>query len=68
MSMEEEVAEPTDHDFIQKYRLPTASSIFKSIKALQEKKLIYMTGTQPDTDKHVYQIYDVFLGRWMQYR
>ena len=53
------VGQPQSNDFIQKYELPSASSIRKSLNVLREKDLIYLTSNG-------YIVYDRFLDLWLK--
>ena len=60
---EEIVHEPTSQGFIKKYDLSNPSTVRKSLQALVDKEMIYeITGGE----KTSYQVYDVFLLRWLQ--
>lgn len=64
IASEKEVSQPTSKEFIQKYRLGNASTVRKSLHALLDKELLYdySKGETPS-----YQIYDVFLLRWLDW-
>jgi len=62
---DESVMEPYSQDFIQKHHLSSVSTVRKSLQALVDKEMVYeITGEE----KPVYQVYDVFLLRWLQSR
>jgi hypothetical protein len=65
VALEEELSEPTGQAFLKKYDLGNASTVRKSLQALVDKEMIYVT---PGMDKPVYQVYDVFLSRWFRWR
>jgi hypothetical protein len=57
------VVEPYSQEFIQRHRLSSVSTVRKNLKALLDKEMIYeITGSE----KSSYQVYDVFLQRWLQ--
>jgi len=60
---EETVIEPYGQDFIQKYRLSSVSTVRKGLQALVDKEMVYVT---LGPEKPVYQVYDVYLLRWLQ--
>ena len=62
---EDELGVPTGQAFLKKYDLGNASTVRKSLQALVDKEMIYVT---PGRDKPVYQVYDVFLSRWFRWR
>lgn len=53
------VAQPQSNAFIQKYELPSASSIKKSLEVLTEKDLVYH-------DTKGYSVYDHFFEIWLK--
>ena len=53
------VQKPQSNEFIQKYELPSASSIKKALDVLKEKDLVYQS------DKG-YMVYDRFLDLWLR--
>lgn len=65
IAAEDGVNEPTSQHFIKKHNLSNASTIRKNLKALIEKEMVYEI---PGKEKSVYEVYDVFLGRWFQAR
>lgn len=60
IAVENGVAQPTAGNFIGKHDLTSPSSVSTSLKALAEKEMIVY-----DRDK--WQVYDVFLSRWLEY-
>jgi uncharacterized protein len=60
IAVENGIDKPTSGEFIQKYRLTTASSVATSLKALSDKEMIVMVGNR-------WQVYDVFFSRWLEY-
>jgi AAA+ ATPase superfamily predicted ATPase len=59
IAKESGIDKPTSKDFIQKYRLGSASSISSALKVLMNKELVYY-------DDKKYHVYDVFLKRYLQ--
>ena len=53
------VEQPQSNAFIQKHKLPSASSNKKALEVLLEKELVYRT-------PQGYIIYDRFLALWLQ--
>lgn len=53
------MAQPQSNAFIQKYELPSASSIKKSLEVLTEKDLVYH-------DIKGYSVYDHFFEIWLK--
>jgi hypothetical protein len=60
IAVENNVDKPTSGAFIQKHGLGSASSVMTSLKALADKEMI----VQSD---HIWQVYDVFFSRWLEY-
>jgi hypothetical protein len=60
IAAENGIDKPTSGNFIQDYRLTSASSVNASMKALSDKEMIVFTGTK-------WQVYDVFFSRWLEY-
>lgn len=65
VALEDELSEPTGQTFLRKYDLGNASTVRKSLQALVDKEMIFVTQGR---DKPVYQVYDVFLSRWFRWR
>ena len=65
IGMEDLVTEPTGQDFLKKYDLSNASTVRKSLHALIEKEMVY---EHTGKGKTQYQVYDVFLSRWFQWK
>ncbi len=65
IGMEEIVYEPTSQYFLKKYDLSSPATVRKSLDSLIDKEMIY---EQTGTEKPSYQVYDVFLMRWLQWR
>lgn len=61
IAKERGIEQPTSKSFLNKHSLNTASSIQRSLKALIDKEMIYK-------EKGIYKIYDVFLGRWLEWK
>ncbi len=64
IAFEDSIQEPTHQAFIKKHKLGNASTVRKSLQALLEKEIVYETLTEK---KSIYQVYDVFLSRWLQW-
>lgn len=60
IAVENGVTQPTAGNFIGRHNLTSPSSVSTSLKALAEKEMIVY-----DRDK--WQVYDVFLSRWLEY-
>ncbi len=61
----EVVHKPYSKDFIKKYSLEAASSVKRSLEALNEKELIYQ---EIDSEQSHYEVQDKFLMKWLQYK
>ena len=59
IALEGRVAQPQAHEFLQKYELPSASSIKKSLDVLKEKELVYKS-------QDGLMVYDRFLDLWLK--
>jgi hypothetical protein len=59
IALEGRVAQPQAHEFLQKYELPSASSIRKSLDVLKEKELVYKS-------QDGLMVYDRFLNLWLK--
>lgn len=66
--MEDEIRSYTSRDFIQKHKLPSSAAVVQSIKALEEKEMIYMSGIDPKTGRAIYEAYNVFFAKWVKHR
>jgi len=53
------VEKPTSIEFIQKYYLPTPSSVKAALKTLTDRELVYRT-------KEGYSVYDLFMASWLR--
>ncbi|HBE42555.1 MAG TPA: hypothetical protein DDW27_15405 [Bacteroidales bacterium] len=60
IAVEDGITQPTSGNFISRNDLTSASSVSTSLKALADKEMIVL-----DRDK--WQVYDVFLSRWLEY-
>ena len=60
IAVEDGISQPTSGNFISRNDLTSASSVSTSLKALADKEMIVL-----DRDK--WQVYDVFLSRWLEY-
>jgi len=61
IAKENGINQPTSKDFLSKHNLSTTSSTQRSLQALIDKEMIY-------EEKKIYKIYDVFLGRWLEWK
>lgn len=59
------VKEPTSKYFIQKHDLGSHSTVRLSLKYLENNDLIY-SDIDPESDKILFQVYDVFLAKWLE--
>ena len=65
IAKEGEVAQITAQKFISKYEIGTPANSRRILKSLITKELILENISK---EKPVYQIYDVFLSRWLEVR
>ena len=63
IAKEDRVYQPQSKEFLQKYKVGTPSNSKRALDALLEKEMIYR---QEDLNSSWYQVYDVFLSRWLQ--
>ncbi|MDR0866750.1 MAG: AAA family ATPase [Candidatus Symbiothrix sp.] len=63
VAKEGEVKQLTAKDFINRYGIGTPADARRISKSLLEKELLLDTNTKTET---VYQVYDVFLSRWLE--
>lgn len=63
IAKEDRVYQPQSKEFLQKYKVGTPSNSKRALDALLEKEMIYR---QEDLESSWYQVYDVFLSRWLQ--
>ena len=63
IAKEDEVPQITAQKFIVKYNIGTPANSKRILKSLIEKELILENVSK---DNSTYQIYDVFLSRWLQ--
>ena len=63
VAKENEIVQISAQNFIAKYNIGTPANSRRILKTLIEKELILENVT---TDKPSYQIYDVFLSRWLE--
>ena len=59
-----EVYSITSKDFIQKHRLGSPSTVYRSINSLLKKELIYREHNE--NGKILYSVYDILFQRWIQ--
>lgn len=63
IAKEGKVYQPQSKVFIQKYRIGTPANSKRALDALLEKEMIYR---EEDLQNSWYQVYDVFLSRWLE--
>lgn len=63
IAKEEKVYQPQSGTFLQKYKIGTPANSKRALDALLEKEMIYR---EDDIYISWYQVYDVFLSRWLQ--
>ncbi len=63
IAKEEKLYNPQSKEFVQKYKIGAPSSAKKALDALLDKEMIYSSN---ENDSIYYQVYDVFLSRWLQ--
>jgi AAA+ ATPase superfamily predicted ATPase len=63
IAKEGNVSSPTSKDFIGKHSLGSPATVLRSLKALQDKELIYATIDLSGAKQ--YFVYDVFLKQWL---
>ena len=63
LAKEEKIKHITAQDFIAKHQIGTPANAKRISQSLIDKDLIF---TSPGKEKTTYQVYDVFLLRWMQ--
>jgi hypothetical protein len=63
IAKENEISQITSQKFISKYNIGTPANSRRILKSLLDKELVLENVTQTKTD---YQIYDVFLSRWLE--
>ena len=63
IAKEGKVYQPQSKTFIQKYKIGTPANSKRALDALLEKEMIYQ---EEDVRDLWYQVYDVFLSRWLE--
>jgi DNA-binding MarR family transcriptional regulator len=63
IAKEDEVLQITSKKFVEKYAICTPADVRRIVKALIDKELLLETPTKTGI---VYQVYDVFLSRWLE--
>jgi len=63
IAKEDEVLQITSKKFVEKYAIGTPADVRRIVKALIDKELLLETPTKTGV---VYQVYDVFLSRWLE--
>jgi DNA-binding MarR family transcriptional regulator len=66
IGLEEKVGSPTSMGFINKYKLGSSASVLRSLQSLEQKEMIY--SDPGENGQKQYQVYDVLLKRWLQYK
>lgn len=61
IAIENGVSQPHSGEFIEKHKLKISSTVKTSLDALASKEMIVY-------DNNAWQVYDVFLMRWLEYR
>ena len=64
IAKEKKVFAPTAGEFIRTYDLGTPASVKRSLDALLLKEMIFRQ--YDNSGMHYYQVYDVFLSRWLE--
>ena len=62
-------SEPTSKAFMGQYNLGAHSTVRRSLKALEEKQLVYadyLSERKSENKKPIYKVYDLFLCKWIQ--
>jgi uncharacterized protein len=59
IALEKQVKHPNSSEFLQKYRLGSASTVNSAIRTLADKELVY-------EEKGMYKLYDVFQSQWFR--
>ena len=60
---EERVFQPQSKAFLAKYKIGTPANSKRALEALLDKEMIFK---EEDLRNSWYQVYDVFLSRWLQ--
>jgi hypothetical protein len=63
IAKEETLSKPQSKTFLQNHKLGAASTVKKTLDALIEKEMVYCSD---ENDVVYYQVYDLFLSRWLQ--
>ncbi|MDR0232187.1 MAG: ATP-binding protein [Dysgonamonadaceae bacterium] len=63
IAKEDEVTQITSKKFVGKYNIGSPADVRRITKALIDKELVLETVTKTET---IYQVYDVFLSRWLE--
>jgi len=63
LAKENEVSQITSKNFVGKYNIGSPADVRRITKALIDKELLLETITK---NKIIYQVYDVFLSRWLE--
>lgn len=68
ISREDEIRSYTSKDFIHKYQLSSSAAIIQSLKALEDKEMIYISRYDQKTERAIYEPYNVFYAKWVKHR
>ncbi len=63
IAKENELREPTSQVMRQRYKLGASSTVARSLETLLNKEMIYKNVSKAEVS---YEVYDVFLSRWLQ--
>jgi len=63
IAKEERVFQPQSKAFLAKYKIGTPANSKRALEALLDKEMIFQ---EEDLRNSWYQVYDVFLSRWLQ--
>ena len=63
IAKEERVFQPQSKAFLAKYKIGTPANSKRALEALLDKEMIFK---EEDLRNSWYQVYDVFLSRWLQ--
>lgn len=67
VALEGKVSKPTGRDFLQKHKLASSAAVVASLKALEEKELLYVDSVTEE-GKPIYEVYNPFFANWFRYR
>lgn len=67
ISLEGKISKPTARVFLQKHKLASSAAVVSSLKALEEKELLYVDSTSEE-GKPIYEVYNPFFANWFKFR